>query len=217
MKTISYFFALLIIMIGCIQKDSKIKFKDINKTVFFNIDNHTEIKNYSNQIEKDLNLSFKLSPIDSSNYESEIRIYFVNAFSERFFRQCVRKLKVESSLYYCKTEKSNDSLFMNIISLIGKEGEYDAIKSYINESKIISETLTDTISLTSADSGLFYFVQFRNGSKIVKIAISDPFEKEEFNPNAKFVCDLIREIKNKYSFNFYDPWLQIKDSAFRKN
>jgi len=215
---------LLIIISFCYSNcsDNKNTFKiekgKIDKEVFYG---ETNVKIHDDSLIKqmalDIDKAFSLSPIKLSISQIEIRVYFINPFTERFFREQFKSGELTSELFNCKTDRRRDSLFMKIGTVIKTKGEYN-VDSLINLDSLPTYKLMidkDTAQL-SLDDGALYLIQIKNGSEIKMILIDKPAEKESKDADVKYINRFIKSLNRKFSFSFYEQWEKIADSAFIK-
>ncbi len=222
-KTIFFLFSLIFIVtiFGCQKKMTK-KVIPLQESNFYSnekaLNNDSILIQLSNAFDK----VFKLSAIEKSTFKNEVRIYFINPFFERFFIEKQSDDSIHTRLYNCKTNrkrnntlkmKDNDSLFMQIGGLITLDFKgptepfiyFDSIPTFKNF--YTADTIGNVL-----DDGSTYFYEFKKGSMIKKGLIDKPLETGNNNFDAIYVVKFIRYINDKYTFHFWDTWINIVSS-----
>jgi hypothetical protein len=213
-----FLFWLLLNSFGCSieSAQSKREIKDTNTKIFFGMYDNTKDSLLFKMIDN-LNRAFKLEPIKVSPFSTEIRIYYADAFGERFFRQSFLNGKSEIELYRCKTNREKDSLFLNIQSVIKCNGKLSEEILHIDfKEPTFSTIIFNDTAKAVADNGSYYLIEIKNKDKSKNILIKDPFEIEGRNATARYVCQFIKNINAQLSFKFYNTWDATVDSAFTK-
>lgn len=220
MKLIPLVFVMLLYLLLFSCMDNKTNFirktTEINKEVFFGI--ARPLKNDSlEQISKDFQQAFRLVPLENDMSQTEIRIYFLSAWRERFFREIINGDSSNLYILNCKTDRRNDSLFMTTGTIIEAKGKL--VKKIFSKTSLLPkakiwEFKNDTPVLDGGDT---YFIEVKSRNEIRRVLIDNPFGKGPNDIDAQYVSDFIKIITNSYSFNFNDHWGIIDSTAFRNN
>jgi hypothetical protein len=218
-QRIIFFFSILLLFYSCSNdRDAFVRdVKEINKEVFYGIDSSKKKQNDNliTLMVNDVNKAFSIGSINESLAENEVRIYYSFPFGETFFRQQFKDGRTNLELYICNTERRQDSLFMKIKTVVKSEGKYPYDSSLNVNFTPDSLTINNNYKEEDVLDGFATFViQIKNHSQSKFILIERPFDVEDKNAVAKYVCNLIREINKKFSFKFHDPQRKIVDSAF---
>lgn len=211
----------LLSIVGCKKRITK-KVISLQQSTFYNNEKSSSNDSILYQLSNGFDKAFKLSPIEKSIFKNEIRIYFVNSFTERFFIEAQSEDSVHTQIYNCKTKrkiddslkiKERDSLFMEIGGLITLDfkGEtrpfiyFDSIPTF----KIFY--IADTIG-NVLDDGSTYYYAIKKGNMIKKGLIDKPLETGNIHSDALYVGKFISYINEKYTFHFWDTWSNIAAS-----
>lgn len=209
---------LCLIIFSCNEKKMLVdrKLKNISTETFYGVDVRQENEALINTIIQDVSKAFKLGPINLSKEESEIRIYFISPFGEKFFQQKVIDGKTYIKLINCKTIKKGDSLFMKQDAYIEatKKSDYE----YLNTESLppFTTLINDSLAPGMTDIGITYLIQVNNKFGNKAILITNPFDVEGNDFVVKYSTDLLERINKDFNFHFYDSWDKIVDSAFIK-
>jgi hypothetical protein len=218
-KSILYISVIIFLFFSCTNKEKNFKREAIvlNSEVFYGVDINKQAKD-SNLISlmiSDLNNAFKLSNINESSAEQEVRIYSIYPFGEAFFRQIFTNGITSLSLHICNTVRRKDSLFMNFSDVVKSEGRYN-YDGFLN-----IDIPNDTLSIyygdnetNTLDAVATFLVQVKTGAKSRFFLIEKPFSIEDKNSAAKYICNIIRTVNKNFSFKFNSPRKKIVDSAF---
>lgn len=222
-RTIFFFiFAFFIVSIVDCKKKIIKKVISLRESTFYNNEKSLNNDSILIQLSKGFDKAFKLSSIEKSIFNDEVRIYFVNPFAERFFVEEQSKDSTHIRFYNCKTKrksdnflkmKDNDSLFMQIGGLITLDfkGEtkpfiyFDSIPTF--KKFYIADTTGNVL-----DDGSTYFYEIKKGNIIKKGLIDKPLETGNNNSDAHYVGKFISYINEKYTFRFWDTWPNISGS-----
>ena len=217
-KNISRFLIPCLTLIYCNDKNPSFdrRLNDISIETFYAIDKHKGNDSLIITIIEDVTKAFKLEPMHLSNAGSEIRIYFISPFGEKFFHQKVIDGKAYIKLINCKTIKRADSLFMKQNACIEAKEKFDYIDLNTDSIPPFTTLLTDGLEPGTTDIGNTYLIQVKNKSGNKSILINNPFDIEDESFAVKYSRNLIDRINKDFNFHFYDSWNKIIDSAFIK-
>jgi hypothetical protein len=205
-----FFISILLFQINCSQvKEYKRDLQKLNINSFIGVFHNKPVADSQAVLmEFFVNRGFRLAPIDSSKNEKEVRIYFIEPFGEKFFRQQYNAGKLITDLYNCGMDNSNDSFFLKIGTRI--RSKMSDTKKNLPSTELIPyfKLHIDDDSLKDAlDAYSVYFIQIKDiGSKTKTIYINSPFEKEARDSEAKSICDFLRSTNSKFNFKFWDSW-----------
>jgi hypothetical protein len=215
-------FALFLIsclgLIYCNDKNQSVdrKLNNISTETFYAIDKHKGNDSLIFTIIEDVTKAFKLEPMHLSKADSEIRIYFISPFGEKFFHQKVINGQSFAKLINCKTIKRGDSLFMKQNGYIEAKEKFDYKDLNTDSIPLFSTWLTDGVEPGTTDFGNIYLIQVKNKSVSKTILIKNPFDIDDESFVVSFSRNLIERINEDFNFHFYDSWNKIIDSAFIK-
>lgn len=204
-------------MISCKNNNPSFVRKNIdnNKELFFAIA-RPEKNDSLDQISRDFINAFNLYPLEDTSVKNEIRIYYVSAWRERFFREIIMGDSATAYLLNCKTDRRSDSLFMTIKTIIEAKGKFEknilAKLPFLPKAKIWDNKNDPPV----LDAGDTYFIEVKNENNVKRMIIDNPFGKALIDIDAKYVSEFIKIITNSNSFQFNDNWKKIDSTAFRK-
>jgi len=208
-----------LLLVSCNYSGNKEKIirekRELNYENFFGKTTDVKEDSLIKKMGIEMNSAFNLYPIYKSAFKNEIRIYFANAFNERFFRELYTADSLVVEILNCKTDRRNDSLFMKIGTSIKAAGKYaqDSLVStqFLPDLKCLMDKQKSNNVL---DGSTVYFIQIKSGAITKEILINEPFETEQKDSDAKNISNFIRDINRKYGFKFYDSWNTIDSLAF---
>jgi hypothetical protein len=200
------------VLFSCKKRVTKTRTK-LNTEIFFGYKRYIPNDSLINQVSADYNVAFGLKPIEHSKNINEIRLFFLGPFVERFFIEKKSNDSINANIYNCKTIQKGDSLLMKIGDIITVNYKFkfdqmpnsDSIPFLVSYSKDTSETILD--------GGVTYYYEIKKGSAIKKGIIDAESKPGKQNKEDEYVLNFIKNISDKYSFDFKNSWEDI-DSSF---
>lgn len=213
-KVFKIFFCIIFLgaLLSCKKRVTKTRTK-LNTEIFFGYKRYIPNDSLINQVSADYNIAFGLKPIEHSKNINEIRLFFSSPFMERFFIEKRSNDSINANMYNCKTIQKGDSLLMrigdiitvNYISKFDPMPNSDFIPFHVNYSKDTAEIILD--------GGITYYYEIKKESTIKKGIVDVESKLGKQNKEDKYILNFIKNISDKYSFDFRNSWEDI-DSSF---
>ncbi len=166
------FYAFLISSILFISCDDNVRLKreksTLDEYVFYGKVGDIQKDTLTNLLSAAMEKAFFIEPTNLSAATREIRIYYADVWSERFYIARFENDSIEVSLYKCRSERKNDSIFMIIKERLRATGKYD-ISDITNVDSL--PDLKDCQPKDSAvylDKGYVYFIETGVGNPLRK-------------------------------------------------
>ncbi len=161
--------------------------------------------------------AFSIEPINLSPATKEIRIYYGDVWSERFYIERFENDSIEVELYKCRSDRRNDSIFMIIKERIRATGKYD-VRDITNVDSL--PDLKDCQPKDTAvylDKGYAYFIETKSGQSFKKILVNDNCLMIQNDKEVTCIINFLHSLSKSLNFNFSDTWQQIDSAAFKTN
>lgn len=213
---IFFYIIIAIFFFSCKKRVTKTRAK-LNTEIFFGIKRYIPNDSLIKQVSVDYNIAFGFKPIEHSKSINEIRLFFSGPFKERFFIEKTSDDSISANMFNCNTIKKADSLFMKIgdIITINYISQFDQMPNSDSIPSLITYYSKDTAEIM-LDGGVTYYYEIKKGSIIKKGIVDVKSNPEKQNNEDKYILNFIKNISDKYSFDFRNSWEDIASSFLPK-